>query len=199
MSLLTLLVHPIFRLPALLLLTFLSGCTTETTVSSRFPPMAPAVLSVSEPGTKIPTQARFAWLPESLEFHADPRFQGAKIDRMVEGAIRQSLARRNYLMQDNAAGADYLLAYVAALENDLDDKTIMQRFGIVPGIAANSADSQQMEKGTLVIYAVDTRTGRRIWRSALQIMVTLEMDDAARQPRINAAVESMFATLPGSH
>jgi len=198
MSSIALLPRPTICLSALLLAIFLSGCTTETTVSSRFSPMAPAVLSVSEPGTKIPTQARFAWLPESLEFHADPRFQGAKIDSMVEEAIRQSLARRNYLMQDNTAGADYLLAYVAALENDLDDKTIMQRFGIVPGITASAADSQQMEKGTLVIYAVDTRTGRRIWRSALQIMVTLKMDDATRQPRIDAAVESMFATLPGS-
>ncbi len=192
------LISMIIRLPALLLITVLSGCTTETNVSSRFSPMAPAVLSVREPGTTIPAQARFAWLPESLEFHADPRFQGAKIDSMVEDAIRQSLKRRNYVMQDNASGVDYFLAYVAALENDLDDNAIMQRFGIVPGLMANSTDSRQMEKGTLVIYAVDASTGKNIWRSALQTMVTLEMDNTVRQQRINEAVESMFTSLPGS-
>jgi len=190
--------RPIYFLPVLLLFSSLLGCTTETKVSSRFSSMAPAVLSVTEPGTKIPAQARFAWLPESLEFHATPRLQGAKIDSMVEEAIRQSVQRRNYQMQDNAAGADYLLAYVAGLESDLDDNTIMQRFGIVPGITASTTNTQTMEKGTLVIYAVDARSGKNIWRSALQIMVTLKMDDAVRQPRINAAVESMFATLPGS-
>ncbi len=190
--------HTIPCLSILLLATILSACTTETKTSSRFSPMAPAVLSVSEPGAKIPAQARFAWLPESLEFHADPRFQGAEIDSMVEDAIRQSIQRRHYRMQDNPAGADYLLAYVAALENDLDDNTILQRFGIVPGITANTTNSEQQEKGTLIIYIVDARTGKNVWRSALQIMVTLKMDNAVRQPRINAAVESMFATLPGS-
>lgn len=186
--------HPLFFLPIL----FLSGCTTETEVDSRFSPMAPAVLSISEPGTRIPAQARFAWLPVSPDFHVDPRLKNVNIEQMVEKAIRRSLSRKNYVMQDEAAGADYLLAYVAALENELDDNAILQRFGIVPGIMASSADNQKMEKGTLIIYVIDARTGKQIWRSALQTLVTLEMDDATRQLRINAAVESMFATLPGS-
>ncbi len=183
---------------SLTLVAIVSGCTTKTEVSSRFSPAAPAVLSVSEPGVNIPAQARFAWLPESLEFHADPRFQGAKIDSMIEAAIHLSLRQRNYVMQSSAVGVDYFLAYVAALENDMDDNVILQRFGIVPGITAAAVDGQKMEKGTLIIYVVDARSGKNIWRSALQTMVTLEMDSTLRQQRINAAVESMFATLPGS-
>jgi len=189
-------ISPVFLLFAVFSLASLTACTTETEVSSRFS-MAPAVLSVSEPNTIIPAQSVFAWLPQSQEYHADPRFRGAKINHMVEDAIRQSLQQRRYVFQSNASGANYLIAYVAGLENDLDDREMMKRFGIVPGVAANSTDAQA-EKGTLVIYVIDTRTGRRIWRSALQTLVTLDMDDAVRQQRIYAAVDAMFATLPGA-
>lgn len=184
-----------FILVFLALLPFLSACVSEPAPDTPFAPGSPAVLSVKQPGLQIPPGTRFAWLPGAREYHASERLRGQDINRLIEAAIGRSLARRQLVLQPEAAGARYLLAWVAALEGDLDDETIMRRFGIVPGINSAAGD-RRVEKGTLILYAVDVRNGRRVWRSAMQTLVTLNMDAELRRQRIEAAVEAMFATLP---
>ncbi len=94
------------------------------------------------------------------------------------------------------ASADYTIAYTAALESSLDDTAILRRFGLVPGNMRIPDDNPMYEKGTLLIYAFDNKTGEVIWRSAVQAAVDFSLDTQERKERLEPIIRGMFRSLP---
>ncbi|MGD2054830.1 MAG: DUF4136 domain-containing protein [Gammaproteobacteria bacterium] len=156
----------------------------------------PSIIAVSTPGMKIPQGARFAWLESAINLYKDERMDTTTMQHLIEQNIKSNLAEMGFQLVDSETAADYTIAYTAALESSLDDTTILQRFGLVPGNMRIPAGDPMHEKGTLLIYVFDNRTGDMIWRSAVQAAVDFSIDNEERKERIEPIIRDMFRTMP---
>lgn len=172
------------------------SCVTETTQSPSLKFNDVAVISVSDPGSSIVAGSTFAWLPEAIRFYDDERLADAPIKKLIETEIKSNIKNKEFRFVDSVSGAKYAIAYTAALESSLGDREIITRFGLLPGMASVPKDDENIEKGNLIIYAFDNRSGDVIWRSAAQVGVEFDMSDEERKQRIIRIVAEMFQTLP---
>ena len=156
----------------------------------------PSIIAVATPGVAIPEGAKFAWLPKAVSLYRDERLDSETIQYHIEQNIRMNLADMGLQFVDQEQAADYTIAYTAALESSLDDATILQRYGLVPGNMRVPHDNPQFEKGTLLIYAFDASTGDVVWRSAVQAAVDFSIKDQERKKRIETIVRGMFGSFP---
>ncbi len=156
----------------------------------------PAIIAVSTPGVSVPNGAKFAWLTRAISLYEDERLDSSSIQYLIEKNIRKNLADMGFQFVDSENSADYTIAYTAALESSLDDATILQRYGLVPGNMGIPDDNPQYEKGTLLIYAFDNATGDVIWRSAVQAAVDFSLENQERRQRIEPIVRDMFSSFP---
>jgi len=177
----------------------LSACTTtENQAQQGSIKIEPAIIAVSIPGTKISQGAKFAWLQNAINLYSDERLDSTTIQYLIEKNIRSNLANMGFQFVESETAADYTIAYTAALESSLDDTTILRRFGLVPGNMRIPEDNPMYEKGTLLIYAFDNRTGEVIWRSAVQAAVDFSLDKQERDERIEPIIRDMFRSMPTS-
>ena len=175
----------------------MSACvTTEDQAQQTAVKIEPSIIAVSIPGMKIPQGASFAWLPKAINLYKDERLDSTTIQYLIEKNIRTNLASMGFRFVESDASADYTIAYTAALESSLDDTAILRRFGLVPGNMRIPDDNPMYEKGTLLIYAFDNRTGEVIWRSAVQAAVDFSLDMQEREERIEPIIRDMFRSLP---
>ena len=156
----------------------------------------PAIIAVSTPGVSVPNGAKFAWLTRAISLYKDERLDSSSIQYLIEKNIRSNLDDLGFQFVDSEKSADYTIAYTAALESSLDDATILQRYGLVPGNMRIPHDNPQYEKGTLLIYAFDNATGDVIWRSAVQAAVDFSLENQERRQRIEPIVRDMFSSFP---
>lgn len=175
----------------------MSACTTtENQAQQGRVKIEPSIIAVSTPGTKIPQGTKFAWLPKAINLYKDERLDSTTIQFLVEQNIKSNLADMGFQFVESESAADYTIAYTAALESSLDDTAILRRYGLVPGNMRIPEDNPMYEKGTLLIYAFDNRTGEVIWRSAVQAAVDFSLDKEERKERIEPIIRNMFRSLP---
>jgi hypothetical protein len=67
------------------------------------------------------------------------------------------------LAQDNQQSA-FHVGFGIALSNDLSDEKINEKFGVSPGLP----ETENMKKGSFLIYIEDANTGQRVWRGIAQ-------------------------------
>ncbi len=174
----------------------LVSCVTETTESPSMKFGEAAVISVSDPGTAIMAGSTFSWLPEAVRFYKDKRLGDAPIKKFIEAEIKKNLIAKELVFVDSVNGSRYAIAYTAALESSLDDAAIINRFGLLPGMASAPKGDNEIEKGSLIIYVFENKSGEVIWRSAAQVGVEFKMSDEQRKQRVERVVAEMFQSLP---
>ena len=177
----------------------LGACATGGEQSSQGNiKIEPSIIAVSTPGEKIPQGASFAWLSSAINLYKDERLDSTTIQYLIEKNIKANLVEMGYSFVEFESAADYKIAYTAALESSLDDTAILRRFGLVPGNMSVPENNPSYEKGTLLIYVFDNRTGDVIWRSAVQAAVDFSLDEGERKARIEPIIRDMFRTMPSS-
>ncbi len=175
----------------------ISACTTtENQAQQGGIKIEPAIIAVSTPGMRISKGASFAWYQNAINLYKDERLDSTTIQYLVEKNIKSSLADMGFQFVESESAADYTIAYTAALESSLDDATILRRFGLVPGNMRIPDDNPMYEKGTLLIYAFDNKSGELIWRSAVQAAVDFSLSTQERNRRIEPIIRDMFRSLP---
>lgn len=174
----------------------ITSCVTETTHSPTVKFNDAAVISVSNPGSSVIAGSTFAWLPEAIRFYDDERLADVPVKKLIEKEIKNNIVSKEFVFVESASNAKYTIAYTAALESSLDDSEVISRFGLLPGMANIPKDDANIEKGNLIIYVFDNRSGDVIWRSAAQVGVEFDMSDEQRHERITRVVAEMLQTLP---
>lgn len=176
-----------------------SACTTGGDQSTQASvKIEPSIIAVSTPGAEISQGASFAWLSSAINLYKDERLDSTTIQYLIEKNIKASLEDMGYRFVESGSAADFKIAYTAALESSLDDTAILRRYGLVPGNMNIPEDNPMYEKGTLLIYTFDSKTGDLIWRSAVQAAVDFSLDKDERKARIVPIIRDMFRTLPTS-
>ena len=181
----------------LLLMILLTGCTKvveRPPMDGGNPVQRSSVVTVRGEG-QIPATGRFAWAPGAERVYQDQRLPAA-MDRYFRESIIKAFQARGYHYSPDPAKAELQIGYLLALESALDSGQVRDQYGISPGLAGASPDDTQYEKGTVILDVLDPRTGRSLWRSALQAFATFDLPEPVRRQRIQQAVESMLASFP---
>ncbi len=186
------------RIVYLLLAVLISSACTSSGEPSKQGSVKidPSIIAVSSPGIKISQGAKFAWLTKAINLYKDERLDSTTIQYLIEKNIKANLADMGFAFVGSESAADYTIAYTAALESSLDDTAILRRYGLVPGNMRIPDDDPLYEKGTLLIYAFDNKTGDVIWRSAVQAAVDFSLEEKERKQRIEPIIRDMFHSLP---
>lgn len=173
------------------------SCVTETVGTSPTMKFSDtAVVSVKDSGETIAAGSSFAWLPEAVRFYEDKRLHDVPVKSLIESEIINNLVAKNMLLVDSANGASYVIAYAAALESSLDDSSIIQQYGLLPGKVAAAGDNKNVEKGSLIIYVINRKLDRVVWRSAAQLGVQFDAPAQQRSERVKQVVAEMFQSFP---
>lgn len=174
----------------------LTACVTETTTTPTMKINEAAVISVADPNVTVAAGSSFAWLPEAVRFYDDERLDKAPIKALIESEIVKNIKDKGMVFVDSVTGSKYAIAYTAALESSLDDSAIVRRFGLSPGMTQVPQGDVEVEKGSLIVYVFDNRSGDIIWRSAAQVEVSFDMPIAQRKQRVVRVVAEMFQAFP---
>ena len=174
----------------------LSACSTNKTQGNVVPINRPTTVQIRYDTQAIPAGAVFSWLPGLTGMYQDGRLSHTDMDELLKKGIVNALIEKGYQFTENASGADYTIAYTAALESALSDDEALKTFGVQPGLIVSKDSTQNVEKGTLVIDVINQTTGRMHWRSSGQTLAKLEqMSQQQRQQRINQFIKMMLSDL----
>ena len=178
------------------LIPLLSACSTTTTQQNAAPRIRPVSVQVRYDTQAIPDGALFSWSPGLTGMYQDARLNHTNMDELLKKGIVNALIEKGYQFTENDSGADYTIAYTAALESALSDEEALKTFGVQPGLVVGKDSAHNVEKGTLVIDVINQTTGRMHWRSSGQALAKLEqMPQQQRQQRINQFIKMMLSNL----
>lgn len=110
------------------------------------------------------------------------------IYKIYADAIVADLTGHSFKETDDAKAAEFHVGFGIALESDLSDKTINEKFGITPGLPSND----ELEKGSFLIYIEDSLTGKKVWRGAAQGFAHEDSSADQRQKRAAAIVQRVM-------
>jgi hypothetical protein len=187
----------VLKLSILLLSPLLAvSCVTETIESPSMKLSERAVISVGDPNAAVLKGSTFAWLPKAVQFYEDERLDNKSLKYLIEEQLVSNIKQKEMIFVDSVNGAQYAIAYTAALESSLADETIIRRYGLSPGMADVPANDKNVEKGSLIIYVFENKSKTIIWRSAAQVGVKFDMSMEKRKERMVRIVAEMFQTFP---
>ncbi|NOQ89477.1 MAG: DUF4136 domain-containing protein [Gammaproteobacteria bacterium] len=168
---------------------------TETIESPGMKFSETAVVSVQDPDITVVKGSTIAWLPEAVRFYKDERLQDAPVRKLIEKEIVENLIAKEMVYVGSINAARYAIAYTAALESSLDDAAIIRNFGLLPGNTQVPQGDANVEKGSLIIYVFENKTGDIVWRSAAQVSVKFDTPVDEREKRIGRVLAEMFQSF----
>lgn len=148
------------------------------------------VVSSARPVDVLPAFKSFTWNDGySQVLSAVNENSEQDIQQYIRNEIIRYLHTKGYTYQSDPIQADVVIGFLFALEDDLADQQIQDKFGLLPGISSHSVSNARYEKGSLVLAVLDTRLEQVYWRAAMQGFVDFEKD------RSNADTEHMQTVL----
>lgn len=135
--------------------------------------------------------------PAGAEQAAIYRAYGGAITNALELAgYQQSATKRadtklSGKLQVENVQADFSVVYGLALQDDLSDAVISEKFGVLPDLSS----AERLEKGSFLIYIEDSVTNQRIWRGAVQGFVHQDFSQAQREQRAVTIVNSVLSSF----
>lgn len=110
---------------------------------------------------------------------------------LYANAIISDLVKHGFEKNDVNQTSAFHVEYSLALDSDLSDITINEKFGVLPGLPK----SEGLNKGSLLIYIKDSLTGNIVWRGAAQGFIHYELlptEQAQRAENIVNKIMSQF-------
>ena len=135
------------------------------------------VVSSAKPAEVLPAFKSFTWNEDySRVLSAVNDDSEREIQQYIRDEIIRYLETKGYVYQPDPIQADVVIAFLFALEDDLADQKIQQKFGLLPGISSANITDKRYEKGSFLLAVLDTRIETIYWRSAMQGFVDFEKD-----------------------
>ena len=113
-----------------------------------------------------------------------------RADTELSGKLQVENVQAENVQAENVQ-ADFSVVYGLALQDDLSDSVISEKFGVLPGLSS----AERLEKGSFLIYIEDSVTNQRIWRGAVQGFVHQDFSQAQREQRAVTIVNSVLSSF----
>ncbi|GLS92491.1 hypothetical protein GCM10007916_35630 [Psychromonas marina] len=148
------------------------------------------VVSSGKPDKVLPAFKTFTWNEDyNRVLSAVNQQSKIEVKEHIRAEIIRYLKTKGYVYQPDPIQADVVIGFLFALEDDLADQQIQDRFGLLPGINNSDITGKRYEKGTFLVAVLDNRAEFIYWRSAMQGFVDFEND------RRDESTEHMQAVL----
>lgn len=135
------------------------------------------VVSSDKPSKVLPAFKTFTWSDDYSRVLSAVNDQSKKeVKAYIRNEIIRYLKTKGYQYQADPIQADVTIGFLFALEDDLADQDIQDRFGLLPGANASGITDKRYEKGTFLLAVLDSKSKLIYWRSAMQGFVDFERD-----------------------
>ena len=154
------------------------------------------VITSAEPAKVLPAFTTFTWDDSySAVLSATTHNQKGAVKAYIREQLIAYLKTKGYRYEPIAMQADVVVGFLFALEDTVADKSMKDRFGILP---TNKPTARPIYKqGTLLLTVLDSQLEKAYWRSALLGFVDLEdLLDAPDQERMQVILDSMMGGFP---
>lgn len=156
----------------------LSGCSsTVDSVEQERKATRMIVVSSAKPADVLPAFKSFTWNNEYSHVLSAVNDDSEKdIQQYIRNEIIRYLITKGYVYQADPIQADVVIGFLFALEDDLADQKIQDKFGLLPGVSASGITDKRYAKGSLLLTVLDNKLDQIYWRSAMQGFVDFEKD-----------------------
>jgi len=156
----------------------LSGCSSVVgEVPQELKSTRMTVVSSGKPSKVLPAFRTFTWNEDySKVLSAVNQQSKTEVKDYIRNEIIRYLNTKGYVYQPDPIQADVAIGFLFALEDDLADQQIQDRFGLLPGINTSDVTEKRYEKGSFLLAVLDTKGELIYWRSAMQGFVDFERD-----------------------
>ena len=178
----------------------ISGCTTvpmEQT-EQEYKASRMTVVSSAKPEKVLPAFKTFTWNDDySHVLSAVNQQSKIEVKEHIRSEIIRYLKTKGYVYQPDPIQADVVVGFLFALEDDLADQQIQNRFGLLPGVNDSVVTDKRYEKGTFLVAVLDNRAELIYWRSAMQGFVDFENDRKdASTDHMQTVLDMMMGGFP---
>jgi hypothetical protein len=177
----------------------LVGCTSQPTPANEEAQAQRLVLvSSGNPSSVLPAFTTYSW---SSDYTSVLSSVGSNNKNEFKGYIREQiqayLSTKGYQYTPNPEKAEVVFGFLFALEDAIGNKTIQQRFGLLPGLQRNNVHQPRYKKGSFVLAVLDNKQQNIYWRSAVQGFVDIEKDKTeAQSNRMKGILGMMLGKFP---
>jgi hypothetical protein len=177
----------------------LVGCTNQPSSANQEAQAQRVVLvSSGNPAAVLPAFTTYSW---SNDYTAVLSRVGSINKKEFKSYTREQiqayLSTKGYQYTPNPDQAEVVFGFLFALDDAVGNKTIEERFGLLPGIKRNNVSEPRYKKGSFLLAVLDNREQNVYWRSAVQGFVDIEKDQAeVKSNRMKAILSMMLGKFP---
>lgn len=181
----------------------LFGCSSPATQAKEVQEQVKAhrliIVSSGKPSAVLPAFTTYTWSDRSSIVLSGI---SAKNEKQLQGYIRDQiqiyLSTKGYEYRENPKQADVIFGFLFALEDDIADQAIQNKFGLLPGLTRDAIDDPRYEKGSLLLAVLDNEDKGIYWRSAVQGFVDLDKDNSegTSAERVQKILQLMLGDFP---
>jgi hypothetical protein len=171
----------------------LSGCSTsaETDIPiTRTTMVTSGDLSLLTSSSKV-----FGWHPTMFTVHASDKVDDQVVIAHMRHAITQALQAKGYRLATQYETPSIIVGFGLALESEMDDKEILKRAGLVPGLSTHGVDDKY-EKGSVLVVFFSPYSPIPIWRVLAQGFTELDNKPEEREQRFEQLLSRMLKPIP---
>ncbi len=180
----------------------LYGCSSQTTTDATAQTQSKTqrlmIVSSGNPSDVLPAFTTYTWSDQYNQVLSGVAGQNQQqLKGYIRNQITTYLSSKGYQYRADPKQADIVVGFLFALEDDIADQTIQQRFGLLPGLTRSNVNDPRYEKGSLLLATLDNQEKTVYWRSAVQGFVDLEQDRMeAGSVRMQYILSMMLGDFP---
>jgi len=157
--------------------------------------MRSSVVIVAYPEFASSTLKSFSWAKNHAGISEGLQKTDFSVKTLIDEAIKQAIKQKSYAFTDNNKGS-LLIQYHVSLASELNDTALTLKYGLSPGLRANSAKAKEHERGTLVVDMIEPASAKVVWRGAVEVFTGVEDSQSGRQKRVNGLLLELFSGIP---
>ncbi|WP_025563732.1 DUF4136 domain-containing protein [Psychromonas sp. SP041] len=180
----------------------LVGCSTQTTpvkeVQEKTETQRLMIVSSGKPSKVLPAFTTYSWSEEYNQVLSSVAGQNQQeFKSYIRDQIKAYLSTKGYEYKADPKQANVVVGFLFALEDAIADRTVQERFGLLPGLRRAKASDPRYEKGSLLLTVLDNQQKTIYWRSAVQGFVDLEKDRVeSGSTRMKGILNMMLRDFP---
>jgi len=155
-----------------------------------------SVVVVAYPEFASSTLESFSWAVNHADVSEGLKKTDFSVIALIDEAIKQAIKQKSYAFIDNNKGS-LLIQYHVSLASELNDTALTIKYGLSPGLRANSVKAKEHERGTLVVDIIEPESAKVVWRGAVEVFTGVEDSQVGRQKRVNSLLLELFSGIPG--
>lgn len=154
-----------------------------------------SVVVVAQPEFALLKLKSFSWASNHADISVGLKKTAFSVTDLVDEAIKQAIKQKSYAFSDNSKGS-LLIQYHVSLASELSDTALTLKYGLSPGLRANSLIAKEHERGTLVVDIIEAELNKVVWRGAVEVFTGVEDTQEGRQKRVNSLMLELFSGIP---